>query len=436
MNFTKHNNELLNELYYKGVHKSGLEVIIIPKDQMTLYATFATRYGSMDNTFKTNRDDSYITVPDGIAHFLEHKLFESDDGTDTFSRFTALGASANAYTSNEVTSYLFSATENYYEALEVLLDFVTHPYFSKENVEKEMGIIEQELRMYEDNPYRWMYQELLRGLYQKNTVNIPVGGTVESIHKITPEILYDCYNTFYNLNNMVLIVCGNVTAEGVEAVMDRALKQSADITIEKKTADEPREVARKYCEKAFPVAYPVFNIGLKDTDIDCDGRAYIKREFEHMIIAELVFGKSSEFYNKLYSEGLINQKFGTAYYSSKTWAFFIASGESREPETVFERIKNELDLWRKGVRLIDSEAFERAKRVLYSASVQAWNSTSDIAEGFLDYYLSGADMLDLPEVLSGVTVDDIKARLVKSYDTELMSMAVAKPCEQETDQSL
>ncbi|MBE6650500.1 MAG: insulinase family protein [Ruminococcaceae bacterium] len=431
MNFTKYTNELLKESYYKGKHKSGLEVIVIPKDQMTLYATFATRYGSMDNTFKTGSDSEYITVPDGIAHFLEHKLFESDDGTDTFSRFTALGASANAYTSNEVTSYLFSATENYYESLEVLLDFVTHPYFSKENVDKEMGIIEQELRMYEDNPYRWMYQELLRGLYQKNTVNIPVGGTVESIHEITPEILYDCYNTFYNLNNMVLIVCGNVSLDGVEAVMDKALKESCGIAIEKKIADEPRAVAREYTEKKFPVALPVFNIGLKETDIGGDGRAFIKREFEHMIIAELIFGKTSQFYNTLYSEGLINQKFGTAYYSSASWGFFIASGESRDPISVRDRIKEEIELWRAGKKEISSDDFERAKRVLYSASVQAWNSTSDIAEGFLDYYLAGADMLDLPEVLSGIGIEDIKKRLEVSYDTSLVSMTVAKPEDKE-----
>lgn len=433
MNFIKHTNELLNESYYIGTHKSGLEVVVIPKDQMTLYATFATKYGSMDNTFKTNKDSEYITVPDGIAHFLEHKLFESDDGTDTFSRFTALGASANAYTSNEVTSYLFSATENYYEALGVLLDFVTHPYFTKENVDKEMGIIEQELTMYDDNPYRWMYQELLKGLYQKNTVNIPVGGTVESIHKITHEILYDCYNTFYNLNNMVLIVCGDVTLDRVEQVLDENLKASESITIDKKTADEPEAVTFAYSEKTFPVARPVFNIGLKETDLEGGGREYVKREFEHMIIAELVFGKTSEFYNKMYSEGIINQKFGTAYYASTTWAFFIASGESDDPEAVLRGIKEEIELWRNGSRSIDPEAFERAKRVLYSASVQAWNSTSDIAEGFLDYYLVGADMLTLPEILSSITAEDIKKRLEVSYNTELMSMVVAKPDQNVTE---
>ncbi len=426
MNFTKYTSKTLEESYYKGRHKSGLEVIVIPKNQMTLYSLFATRYGSMDNTFKKNNGD-YITVPDGIAHFLEHKLFESEDGTDTFSRFSEFGASANAYTSNEVTSYLFSTTENYYECLEVLLDFVTHPYFTKENVEKEMGIIEQELGMYDDDPHRWLYQELLKCLYQRNTVNIPVGGTVESIHKINADILYDCYNTFYNLNNMVFIVCGDVTLEGVEEVMDKALGESEAIAIERKDPEEPREVTREYSEKKFPIAYPIFNIGLKDTELGALGKDYIKREFENAIICELIFGKTSEFYNRLYSSGLINQKFGTGYYGSETWGFFIASGESRDPRSVFDEIKKELDLWRSGEREICDTDFERIKRALYSASVQSWNSTTDIAEGFLDYYLASADMLDLPDVLSGVTVGDIKNRLEKSYDTSLMTLVVALP---------
>ncbi len=426
MEFIKHTNSTLGESYYRARHKSGLEVIVIPKDQMTLYALFATRYGSMDNTFKTN-GGAYITVPDGIAHFLEHKLFESDDGTDTFTRFSSLGASANAYTSNEVTSYLFSATENYADNLEVLLDFVTHPYFTDENVAKEMGIIEQELKMYEDNSHRWLYQELLKCLFEKNTVNIPVGGTVESIHEITPKILNDCYNTFYNLNNMLLIVCGDITPQEVEAVMDKTLKNSAPLEIEKAVPDEPERVVKKYSEKKFPIAYPMFNIGLKDTQTPVSGREYIKREFENSIICELLFGKSSELYNSLYAQGVINQKFGTGYYGSKTWGFFIASGESRDPKCVMEKIGAEIAAWKADSSKIKDGDFERIKRGLYSACIQSWNSTSDIAEGFLDYSLADADMMDLPEVLSSITKADITARLESSYNTALMAMAVALP---------
>ncbi|MBQ5746997.1 MAG: insulinase family protein [Clostridia bacterium] len=287
MKYTKHESSLLKETYYRGIHKSGLETIIIPKNQMTAYALFATRYGSSDSTFKKGDGEGFITVPDGIAHFLEHKLFENEDGSDTFSRFAELGASANAYTSTDMTAYLFSATENYYESLEVLLDFVTHPYFTPETVNKEMGIITEELRMYEDNPYRWLYQELQKLLYVNNTVRIPVGGTEESIREITADILYDCYNTFYNLHNMVLIVCGDVTTEGVEAVMDKVLHVSPDSKPERMRAEEPRCVKDSYSEKVFPISRPMFNIGLKETDFPDGGDLYIKREFEHSIICEL-----------------------------------------------------------------------------------------------------------------------------------------------------
>ncbi len=430
MKYTEHTNKLLGESYFSATHKSGLEVVVIPKKQMTAYALFVTRYGSMDNTFKTDKNSDYIKVPDGIAHFLEHKLFENDDGSDTFSRFAALGASANAYTSNEMTAYLFSATENYYESLEVLLDFVTHPYFTEKTVEKEMGIIEQELRMYEDNPYRWLYQGLLESLYVENNVRINVGGTVESIHEITADILYDCYNTFYNPTNMVLIISGDVTLDKVSEVLDKVLGEKKESFIEKKTQNEPERVNAEYIEKCFPVAYPMFHIGLKEVDFP-EGDLYIKRELEHSIICELLFGKTSDFYTRLYNEGLINQKFGTAYYASKTWGHFIASGESEDPKRVFELIKEEINLYRSGKKTISEESFERAKRVLYSASVQMWNSTTDIAETFVDYYLAGSNMLRLPEVLSTVTLQDIQKRLEISYNTNLMSMAVAKPLKEE-----
>ena len=430
MKYTQHTNKLLGESYFSAIHNSGLEVVVIPKKQMTAYALFATRYGSVDNTFKTKKDGDFIKVPDGIAHFLEHKLFENDDGSDTFSRFAELGASANAYTSNDMTAYLFSATENYYESLEVLLDFVTHPYFTEKTVEKEMGIIEQELRMYEDNPYRWLYHGLLESLYVENNVRINVGGTVDSIHEITADILYDCYNTFYNPSNMVLIISGDVELDKVSAVVDKVIPEKKDSFIEKKVQTEPERVNKEYVEKSFPIAYPMFHIGLKEVDYPKDD-LYIKRELEHSIICELLFGKTSDFYTKLYNEGLINQKFGTSYYASNNWGHFIASGESENPKRVFELIKKEIELFRNGVKEIDKDAFERAKRVLYSSSVQMWNSTTDIAEAFLDYYMAGANMLHLPEVLSTVTIGDIKKRLKVSYNPLLMSMAVAVPLDEE-----
>ena len=210
-------NDHLGEQYAKVVHPSGLTVLVCPKKMSTSYALFATKYGSLERTFRKG-DEPFVTVPDGIAHFLEHKLFEEEDGSDVFSKFAALGANANAYTSNELTAYLFSTTKNVIESLRVLLDFVTHPYFTKENVQKEQGIIGQEIGMYDDNPGSRIYYALLEGLYKKHNVRINIAGTVETIAEITPELLYQCYNTFYHPSNMVLSICGNVTVEEVMAV--------------------------------------------------------------------------------------------------------------------------------------------------------------------------------------------------------------------------
>ena len=199
-------SEFLKEEYYKYTHKSGLEVYVFPKKLSTTYALFATRYGSIDSRFKLAGDEKFTEMPDGIAHYLEHKLFENPNGEDTFTRYAKYGASANAYTSNTMTAYLFSCTSNFKESLEILLDFVTTPYFTPETVEKEQGIIAQEIRMYDDHPFRRLYHMLLESLYEKHNVRINVAGTVESISHITADILYECYRVFYNLSNMKLIV--------------------------------------------------------------------------------------------------------------------------------------------------------------------------------------------------------------------------------------
>ncbi len=430
MIFTEHKSVRLRERYYLGRHESGLEVVIIPKKQRTLYATLATKYGSRDNTFKTSPDADFITVPDGIAHFLEHKLFENEDGSDTFSRFAALGASANAYTSNDMTAYLFSATDNYYESLAVLCDFVTHPYFTEATVAKEMGIIEQELKMYEDNPHRWLYQELVENLYHNNTVRINVGGTVESIRQITHETLYSCYNTFYSLNNMVLIISGDAEPVRVEEVLDRTLTRVDRTYIEKKQFSEPPSPFRKHSEKAFPIARPIFAIGLKEVYLSGDGDGFIKREAEHVLLNEIMFSKTSALYNRLYDKGLINSKFGASYQSAKEWSHLVISGESDEYEAVFDAIYNEIRNFREGSVKITPDAFERAHRVLYADNVQGWNTTSDIAEAFLDYYMAGADMLRIPEVIEKITLRDLEERLHLSYDPEMLATSVATSCEE------
>ena len=262
-------NKMLGEKHYSFKHSSGLEVFVFPKAMTTSYAIFATRYGAVDNKFKLDSDKDFTVVPDGIAHFLEHKLFECEGGVDAFELFAKTGASANAYTSNTMTGYLFSCTEKFYESLEILLDFVTHPYFTEATVNKEQGIIAQEIKMYEDHPGARLHKELMRALYAKNKINIDVAGTVESIAQIDAQILYKCYNTFYNLNNMTLCVCGNVDVDLVKDVCDKMLSVAEPFNVIRDTedSDEPRHVnkTRAYC--SLDVSKPIFAIGIKDNDI-------------------------------------------------------------------------------------------------------------------------------------------------------------------------
>ena len=417
-------NDFLREEYYRFKHGSGLEVCVFPKKLSTSYAIFATRYGSIDNRFRLAGDKDFTTVPDGIAHYLEHKLFENPNGDDTFTRYARYGANANAYTSNTMTAYLFSCTSNFDESLGILLDFVTTPYFTPETVEKERGIIAQEIRMYDDHPFRSMYQTLLENLYEKHPVRINVAGTVESISHITSDILYECYRVFYNLSNMVLIVCGDVTVDEVNAVCDRYLKKQAPVEIIRDYPDEKPEVFRAYAEKSMQVSKPLFAIGVKDTDIPSDGYGRMKKYAAYGILNDLMFGKSGEFYNKLYEEGLLSNQFDYGYESSSSYAFNGIYGESRDPKEVFERFKARAE-WAKSE--ISAEDFERSKRALYASMVKCFDSTEDIANSFLNYEIEGGDLLDYVDILSKVTQDDVTALAKAAFRPEFYTLAVVNP---------
>ncbi|MBQ9941200.1 MAG: insulinase family protein [Clostridia bacterium] len=428
MNYTLKENKKINEKYYYFKHKSGLDVFVIPKDLGTYYSVFGTKYGSIDRTFKKDTDKEFITVPDGIAHFLEHKLFENEDGVDTFSRYAEYGASANAYTSSDKTAYLFSCTENFKESLEILLDFVSHPYFTKQTVDKEQGIISQEIRMYEDNPNWRVYFNLLRALYHNHTVRIDTAGTVESISKITPEILYDCYNTFYNPGNMVLCVSGKTTPEEVEAVCDKVLKECVPVKIERKYEDEPATVCQKNITEKLEVAFPLFSIGIKDNDVPLSGKALMKKQAEHDIILEKIFSKSGDFYNRLYNEGLINNKFSCGYERGISFAFADISGESRDPEKLLSEVEKELSGYIENFDLLFSdEDFETVKRVVYSKNVQEWGSTEDIANIFMDFYFMDGDMLDYPDIVASITKQEVKECFMNTYKKDAIAMSVILP---------
>lgn len=420
-------NKMLNEKHYSFKHKSGLEVYVFPKEMTTAYAIFATRYGAIDNKFKLDADSEFTSVPDGIAHFLEHKLFECEGGIDAFELFAKTGASANAYTSNTMTGYLFSCTENFYESLEILLDFVTHPYFTEKTVEKEQGIIAQEIRMYDDTPGARLHKELMKALYKSNKIRIDVAGTVESISEITAEILYKCYNTFYNLNNMTLAICGNVDVEKIERVCDSVLEKAPDIKVirDSEDDDEPREVHQKRAYCNLDVSKPIFAIGIKDADIPKDPRERVKKAYATEILDEILFSQSSSFYNELYEENLIAQDLSSGCEITKHFSFNVISSESKDPKAVYSRFVEYVENAKKNG--IDKEAFELSKRTVYASNIKSFDSTEDIANNFIFNRFDGADLLDAPQIIEEIDIEYVTELLKNSFKEELYAMSVVLP---------
>ncbi len=426
MRFYTKENALLGEKYYEAKHPSGLKVVIVPKAHKKAFALFGTRYGSIHRTFKTDKDKDFVTVPDGIAHFLEHKLFENEDGSDTFNHFAANGASCNAFTSNEMTAYLFSATDRYYENLKILLDFVTKPYFTPETVQKEMGIIGQEIRMGQDEPFHQLYYGLLDALFVNHNVKIDIAGTEETISQITSDILYRCYHTFYNLHNMLLVLCGPWDKKKVKEVMDEILVPSPKESITTESPKEPKRIHKKKVEKYFPVALPLFAVGMKEGDLKKRIRPeeFLKKQAEHEVLSDILFGKSSAFYNELYDKGLIGDKFSVEYNLSRDYGYLLLLGETRRPEAVYRKVRETVG---RAMEILTEEDFIRSKRAVFSRSVQDWNSTTEIAENFMDFAFSGTDMLLYPETVKNISFEDLKERIRLSYRKDKLVLSVVKP---------
>lgn len=421
-------SDFLNEEYRYFKHKSGLDVYVFPKEMSTAYALFATKYGSIDNKFKLSGEGSFTTVPNGIAHFLEHKMFENENGEDTFVRYARTGANANAYTSNSMTAYLFSCTENLYESLEILLDFVTKPYFTKETVEKEQGIIAQEIRMYDDNPGSRLYYELLGAMYRKHNVKINVAGTVDSIREITPELLYSCYNTFYNLGNMALCVCGNVDENKVCEVCDKILKESPCQEIIRDYPEEPAEINKKVAEAHLKVATPIFAIGVKDIDISPDPIIRLKKNAVAEIVCKMLFGKSSALYNELYEKNLISGDLSAEYEHNESFSFLAFDGESDNPDEVYKIYAEHIEKAKKSPP--SREEFETAKRVKLASFIGMFDSTESIANEFLSFIFDGATVFDYVDALKGVSYEDAVDFINNVLREEYSVLAKILPIEQ------
>lgn len=417
-----HESKELRERLYEIDHSSGLKIFVMPKaNYKSTYAVFGTKYGSIDTCFKRSDQKEYTRVPEGIAHFLEHKLFESEE-LDAFTRYAETGASANAFTSFDKTCYLFQCSDRFADSLKILLDFVTHPYFTKETVEKEQGIIGQEITMYYDVP-GWMSTfNLLRCLYKNHPVRIDIAGTVESISKITDKLLYDCYHTFYNLNNMALAVVGNVTPEEVIKVCGEMLTKSEDVTIERVFDEEPRDIVKPFEEYHLAVSMPVFSFGYKEA---CKTpQRTVQETVEMEILLEILAGETSNLYSALFEKGLINSTFSKEYFTGNGYEAVIFEGESTDAKAVAQAIKEEVARLRN--EGISDQAFESARRSLYGREIMSYNVTDDVANAIIGCYFAGYSIFDPLEVYKNVKKEDVEKLLSEKLDEKYSALSVVR----------
>lgn len=421
-------DQLKEELYFEKL-PNGLDVYILPKEGFNKsYATFTTKYGSVDNHFKPLHKDEFVKVPDGIAHFLEHKLFEKEDG-DVFQQFSKQGASANAFTSFTRTAYLFSSTSQFQRNLETLIDFVQAPYFSDQTVEKEKGIIGQEITMYDDNPDWRLYFGLIQNMYHHHPVKIDIAGTIESISKITKEMLYECYETFYHPSNMLLFVVGPVDPEETmnfikENQSKKDYKNQPEI--ERRFEQEPEAVAKKKQVLKMNVQSSKCLVGIKAPAKILQGEEMLKHELTINLVLDILFGKSSKMYDDLYSAGLIDSTFSYDYTKEKDFGFAMIGGDTDSPDELAEKISSYL-LAQKNNKEITEEVLSRTKKKKIGGFLRALNSPEYIANQFTRYAFNEMNLFDVVPMLEKITLDDIHSSLNEMVSEERMTVCQVVP---------
>jgi len=421
--------QLKETLYFEKL-PNGLDVYLLPKEQYSkTYATFTTRYGSIDNHFQVPGKEK-LQVPDGIAHFLEHKMFEQPSGEDVFQEFSRQGASANAFTSFTRTAYLFSSTENVEQNLTTLLNFVQTPHFTDQNVEKEKGIIGQEIRMYDDNPDWRSYFGLIEAMYQRHPVKIDIAGTVESIGKITKELLYTCYETFYHPSNMLLFVVGPFQPDRLLDLIreNQAAKKFQDqAEIQRFFEEEPDEVAEKRKEIRLSVGTAKCLFGFKEGKqaLGKTGDEFLKQELATQIVLEALIGTSSDLYQSLYDDGLIDDTFGYDYSLEQPYGFSVMGGDTPDHERLLKRIESELP--EEMVKGISEEAFERIRKKMIGNKLRYLNSPEWIANRFTGYRFNETDLFRIIPVLEELKVDEVNQRMKEHMDWNRFAVSLVLP---------
>lgn len=428
MNFVKNYYDKFKETLYFGTHNSGLKVYVMPKEGYSkCYAIIGTRFGSVDSVFTVAGENTQTVLPDGVAHFLEHKMFEQPDGGNVFGEFAKYGANANAFTSFNMTAYLFECTEHPIENLRILLDYVSKPYFTDENVAKEQGIIGQEIKMYDDDADWRCAINLLGAMYENHPVKNDIAGSVESIAKIDKDLLYKCYNNFYNMANMILFVIGDINPEDVGNCVEDVIKDYKILPNlpERDYGKEPDKVLKSTVRQSMDVSVPSFILAYKDIDTGYDGKELLKKSTEYSVILELVFGKTGDIYNELVEKGLIMGFLDFDAECEKSYCHVSVSGESKNPEAVrqviFEGLKK---IKEKGINEAD---FERLKKAYLGRFIKQFDHITSVAHGFLANAFNNIGLFDYADVISEVTIEDINRRLRENFSEELSVLSIIEP---------
>ena len=417
-------NAKIKEVCYEEVLPNGLRVMIIPKKGIEKkYIIWATRFGSIDNTFIDSTTGEKVVIPDGVAHFLEHKMFEQKNGVDSLYVLMALGLDANAYTTNDHTAYLFECTDNFYEGLDELMDYVQNPYFTDQNVEKEKGIIGQEIKMYDDYPEWKVYLNALGAMYHSNPVKLDITGTVETISHIDKQILYKCYNTFYNPSNMTMVLCGDFEPENIlKEVKSRLINTTDNGEIQRIYPEEPETIVKEKVEQKMDVSQPLYTIGIKD--VIPQEETKVKKHIAIEILLNIIMGKSSKLYKTLYDKAIIYGGVSLDYEFSKKYAHILITGQSKNPEEVYKMFKNTIkELKQNGV---SQEDFESNKKMIYGSYVKEYNDVADIARMFLADYFKGINSFDYLEQIQAVNVEYLNQLLKDVFKEEKMILSIVK----------
>ncbi len=416
-------SERLSEQYYRYTLENGLTVLVYPMPQKKgVYALLGTKFGSTTREFMLG--DRQVNVPAGIAHFLEHKLFENE-GEDAFDLFARTGASANAYTSFDKTCYLFSASINVEQSLRTLIRFVTSPHFTEQTIAKEQGIIGQEIKMYDDSAEWALSTMSLQGLYKLHPVRDDIAGTVESIAQITPEMLYDCYNAFYRPQNMVLSIAGSVEPQRVLEICreEYAHVAAPDEPVKRILPKETQEIADAFLERRMQVFAPQFCLAYKEKPFEAGARTV--QDLGCRLILELIAGETSDLYRRLYDQGLLNDTFDASALDDDDYLCVAFSGESEDPDRAAREIEQEIErAKREG---FDPERFEEARRALYGSLICGLDSVENTATKMLYAAFKNATLYDIIDASEKINQAEVEAQLRSMFRTDRKTMAVVRP---------